>query len=139
MPRAAAAAACLLAACVSLSGCGQGTDDVIVGRFSPDEPVSLTNLTVADGRYLVTYALEVYIDAPLRKVDLTCGVVDTTGRIAQLPGLVRTVSSGQWLNLFAEDVFELPDLTMGIRCYPNDEVSLQVVVRRVELAASPIS
>jgi len=126
---------------VVLCGCAPASthDRIIVGRFSPDSPVSFTNLTVTDGRYLVTYALDVFIDASLRKVDLVCGVVDTTGRIAQLPELVETVHSGEWLRLFGEDVYELPDLTMGVRCYPVDDVSLQVVVRDVQLVASPIS
>jgi hypothetical protein len=137
--RAAAARVALaaVAAAALLAACGPTGDVIVSGRFSPEVPVSLQNLTVPDGRYVVSYALEVFVASRSGTVELLCGVEDTTGRLADLPGLVQTVTSGRWVSIDGSDTFELPDLTMGVRCYPDRDVSLQVVVRRVELSAEP--
>lgn len=121
---------------VVVAGCTASSDTIVAGTFGPDEPVALSNLTVQDGRYLVSYELDLYIASQGGQVSLVCGVVDTTGRVAQLPGFVESVTSGVWHHLSASDTLELPDLTLGVRCYPDRQVTLQVVVRDVQLAAT---
>ena len=128
----------LAIATLLLAGCSAGGDTVVSGTFGPDKPITLKNLTVQDGRYLVSYALDVFVTSPAGEITLTCSVVDTTGRLAELPGLAQTAASGGWQEISAKDVFELPDLTMGIRCYPDREVSMQVVVRDARLGATRI-
>lgn len=125
----------LACAALLLVGCAASRDTVVSGKFGPDNPVSLQNLTVQDGRYVVAYSLEVLFTSSAGDAILTCGVVDLTGRIAELPGLSRDVTSAKWQSVSAQADLELPDLTMGVRCYPDREVTLQVVVRDVILTA----
>lgn len=141
-PSALIPAACIAVACIlvasALVGCTQTDDDIVGGRFSPDDPVSLTNLTVTDGRYLVAYSLDVFISSQTGRVELACSVIDTSGRLAELPGLVRTIETGSWQRVEAQDTFELPDLTLGVRCYPDRDATLTVVVRDVQLTAQNV-
>ncbi len=121
-----------------LTACAPAADRTVAGHFSPERPVSLTNLTLTDGRYRVSYSLTIYAaDRGVPRTRLTCTIVDVSGRLSDLPGLVRAVPTNQWVTVTATDVFELPDLTMGIRCYPDREADLTVVVRDVVLAADP--
>jgi hypothetical protein len=134
-------AALLLVVCLTACAPTPDTtpaDATIAGRFTPEHPVALTNLTLADGRYQVSYSLSIYAaDRGVPRTRLTCSVVDVSGRLSDLPGLVTGVPTNQWVTVSATDVFELPDLTMGIRCYPDREANLTVVVRDVVLGAQP--
>jgi hypothetical protein len=126
-----------LTACAPISD-ATGADTTIAGRFTPERPVALTNLTLADGRYRVSYSLTIYAaDRGVPRTRLSCSVIDVSGRLSDLPGLLTGVPTNQWVTVSATDVFELPDLTMGIRCYPDREADLTVVVRDVVLAAEP--
>lgn len=133
--RTRAAGTALLPVALLLAACTTTNDTIVSGRFTVDEPVSLSNLTVADGLYEVSYSLEVFVSSQSGPVELTCTIADTTGRLTQLPGLERTVSVGSWQLVGATDAFELPDLTMGIRCFPDRDASLQVIVRDAQLDA----
>ena len=115
---------------------GTTADQVFAGTFSRDRPVGVTNLTVVDGRYVVAYSMRVYVVSASDSVSLTCSVVDTSGRIAQLPGLARDVPAGRWVFVEASDVFELPDVTLGVRCAPERETVLEVLVRDARLHAT---
>ena len=134
-------AALLLVLC--LSACAPTVDrptadTTVAGHFTPGHPVALTNLTLPDGRYRVSYSLSIYVaDRGVPGTLLTCGVVDVSGRLSDLPGLVTDVPTNQWVMVSATDVFERPDLTMGLRCYPDRDANLTVVVRDVVLTAEP--
>lgn len=137
MKRAALLLALCLTACAPISD-ATVADTTIAGRFTPERPVALTNLTLADGRYRVSYSLTIYAaDRGVPRTRLACSVVDVSGRLSDLPGLVTGVPTNKWVTVAATDVFELPDLTMGIRCYPDRDADLTVVVRDVVLAAEP--
>ena len=126
-----------LTACAPISD-ATVADTTFAGRFTPERPVALTNLTLAEGRYRVSYSLTIYAaDRGVPRTRLACSVVDVSGRLSDLPGLVTGVPTNKWVTVAATDVFELPDLTMGIRCYPDQDADLTVVVRDVVLAAEP--
>ncbi|CAN5529246.1 hypothetical protein BH10ACT7_BH10ACT7_04810 [soil metagenome] len=117
---------------------GVTSDHIFAGHFGPDRPVSLMNKTVVDGRYLVRYSMSVYVVAGSADIALSCSLVDTSGRIANLPGLARSIPVGQWTFVEAQDVFELPDATLGIRCAPEQPTVLEVLVRNARIEATKI-
>ena len=122
-----------------LSSCAPTGDTTFAGRFSSVEPVALTNLTLSDGRYRISYSMRIYIaDQSVPRADVVCAVTDVSGRLSELPGLVRLVPTNQWILVAATDVFELPDLTIGIRCSPDRPADLTVSVRDLMLTAEPV-
>lgn len=122
-----------------LSACAPTGDTTYAGRFSSVEPVALTNLTLSDGRYRISYSMRIYIaDQSVPRVNVLCGVTDVSGRLSELPGLARLVPTNQWILVAATDAFELPDLTIGIRCSPDRPADLTVIVRQLMLTAEPV-
>jgi hypothetical protein len=71
-------------------------------------------------------------------VTLTCHVVDTSGRIGGFTDLSRTIVAGGWTRITAEQSYDLPDLTLGIRCSPDTPELLTVEFRDVLLDVSQI-
>lgn len=128
-----AAVAVVAALVLALTGCGASTDRFLSGWFGPERPVALVNRTIGDGEYRVAYALQVLVVPQGEPVVVTCTVVDTSGRIGFFDGLERTVESGRWVTIEAEGDFDLPDLTLGLRCAPDRSGLLDVIVRRVSL------
>ena len=107
------------------------------GRFSATAPIAVSNLTVADGEYRVHYGMRILVQPQAgRAIGLRCGVVDTSGRIEFFDALAREVPAGRWVTIDAEGVFELPELTLGIRCVPDRPAPLVVVVRDARLEAT---
>ncbi len=115
---------------------GTTADQVFAGRFSAQNPVTIANLSVADGRYIVAYSMRVYVVAASDSASVTCDVVDTTGVFEDLPGLERTVPAGRWTFIAAQDAFALREMTLGLRCYPEQEAVLEVLVRDARLQAT---
>lgn len=117
---------------------GVTSDQVFAGHFAPDQPVSLMNKTIVDGRYLVRYSMSVYVVAASADKSLNCSIVDTSRRIANLPGMSRSIPVGAWTFVEAQDVFELPDATLGIRCAPEQPTVLEVLIRNARIEATRI-
>lgn len=137
-PRARAIAATVAALGLVLTGCSASADRFISGWFGPDRPVALVNRSLSFGDYRISYEIELLVAPQGPPVEVTCGVVDTTGRIAFFETLDRTVESGRWVTIEAEGDFDLPDLTLGLRCAPDGTGLLDVIVRRVSLDVEPI-
>lgn len=136
------ALACALVAVLvaGLTGCVPGpAQTVFSGNFSPDEPIRLTNKTITGGKYLVGYSLDVLVSSNDQPVNFICSMVDTSGQFSVLEGMARSVTAGKWISLDVENVFELSDLTLGIRCAPVPGAALTVVFRDVKLSAKKIS
>ncbi|MFM9877695.1 MAG: hypothetical protein ACKVOG_07585 [Rhodoglobus sp.] len=121
-----------------LAGCTPTDTTTISGRFSPDRPVSLANLTVVDGRYRVSYTMAIFVMAQGAPVAVTCDVLDVSGRLAALSSLDRTITANHWVRLTEMTVVELPDATLGVRCFPDRTRDLTVVVRDLKLVAEPV-
>ena len=139
MPRSTRSAVLACALLVALTGCGAGpVDTVFSGRFSADSPIRLLNHTLTTGRYQVAYSLQVLFTPERNAVTLTCTVVDTSGSISLLEGMSQTIIEGGWTRVAASGEFELPDLTLGIRCAPGSPELMTVVIRDVTLTAKKI-
>ena len=129
--RSALLACTLLLALTSCAPASTGT--VFSGRFSPDSPIRLTNQTIIGGRYLVGFSMEVLFSPAKDAVTLTCRVVDTSGQIAGFNDLASTVIAGGWTRIEVEQEYDLPDLTLGIRCAPGSRQLLTAEFRDVQL------
>ncbi|MDP3208354.1 MAG: hypothetical protein Q8M65_04320 [Rhodoglobus sp.] len=81
--------------------------------------------------------MSIFVDTQGAPVRVSCGITDVSGRLSNFPGLQQAVPSGRWTHVAATDVFELPDLTIGVRCYPSRDAWLIVIVRDLSLAAEP--
>lgn len=137
-PSRRAIAAAVAALGLVLTGCSASPDRFISGWFGPDRPVALVNRSLSFGDYRIGYTIELLVAPQGPPVEVTCGVVDTTGRIAFFDSLDRTVESGRWVTIEAEGDFDLPDLTLGLRCAPDGTGLLDVIVRRVSLDVEPL-
>lgn len=133
------AAALLLAA--SLAACSSpapvGTER-IAGLYGPLDPIVLVNLTLPDGRYLVSADFALYILTRGRPVDFTCAIVDTTGQFGIIAGSAVAVRSGRWFELTLGTEVELPDTTLGLRCFPQRTAYVDVLVENAQLGAEQI-
>jgi hypothetical protein len=69
---------------------------------------------------------------------LECGLVDTTARLEFFRGSGTTATIGVWTLLEFEADYDLPELTLGIRCSPSTDGALAVVFRNPELHAVPL-
>jgi len=138
MPRFTPSAIFACAAVLALTGCvGGPPQTVYTGRFSADSPIRLTNRTLTGGAYTVGYSMEVLLSAAGEPVTLACSVIDTSGVITGLNGMSRPVVSGQWVRIDVQNTYELPDITLGIRCVPSSTAPLTAVFRDVTLTATP--
>jgi hypothetical protein len=139
MPRfTRSSATLLLAATLALTGCAPAASTVYSGRYSPDIPIVLLNRTIEDGRWQLGYSMTVFLVPRSGVTSIRCGVVDTSGRLSQLPGMIRVVEPGRWTTIAAEDAFDLPSLTLGVRCFPERSALVQVVVRDLSLSTEPL-
>lgn len=129
----AALAALTLAATGMLAGCAPSDERVVQGRYGPDAPIAVLNRTIGDGRYTIGYSLWIYVAPRESPVSVSCTVVDGSGRVAFFADLERTAEPGRWTKLAAEGTFDLPEVTLGIRCAPATVATLEVVLRDVRL------
>jgi hypothetical protein len=116
-----------------LAGCAPSDERVVQGRYGPDEPIAVLNRTIGDGRYSIGYSLWIYVAPREQPVSVSCTVVDASGRVAFFADLARVAESGRWTKLTAEGTFDLPEVTLGIRCAPAQDSTLEVVLRDVRL------
>ena len=111
---------------------------LLVGRYLEDQQIALTNLTVPDGSYAVTYGAEVQFFARGSAAVLQCGLVDASGRIGYLDDTVFPVpGNGVWTRIGDSAVYDVPEITLGIRCSPSAAGSFAIGYRGVSLEATP--
>lgn len=110
-----------------------------VGVFAPDSGIAVANLTVRPGQYTVRYDFEARLDTAYQRLDLRCGVVDANGTRSFLIDDPRPVRSGSgWGAYLVESTFSLPDITLGIRCFPTSTGFSSVSFRDVTLSVTTI-
>jgi hypothetical protein len=64
-------------------------------------------------------------------------MVDTSGRLDFFEASRTNATSGVWTKLQFEARYDLPDLTLGIRCSPDRSGAMTVVFRNAELHSEP--
>jgi len=110
---------------------------LLVGRYQQGEQIALTNLTVPDGSYAVAYSAEVQFFAHGRDTVLECGLVDASGRIGYLDDTVFAVpGTGAWTRIGDTAVYDVPEITLGIRCRPTADGSFGIGYRGLSLTAT---
>jgi len=110
-----------------------------VGVLEPSSGIAVANLTVRPGQYTVRYGFEVRLDAAYQPFDLRCGVVDTNGIQTFLIDDPRPVLAGSgWESHSAWATFSLPDITLGVRCFPTATGFGQASFRDVTLSVTTI-
>ena len=110
-----------------------------VGVFEPDAGIAVANLTVRPGQYTVRYDFEARLDTAYQPVELRCGVVDANGIRSFLIDDPRPVLPGSgWGSYLVESTFSLPDITLGIRCFPTSTGFGSVSFRDVSLSVTTI-
>jgi hypothetical protein len=111
---------------------------LLVGRYQDGQQIALTNLTVPDGSYAVAYGAEVQFFARGSRAVLQCGLVDASGRIGYLDDAVFPVpGTGAWTRIGDTAVYDVPEITLGIRCSPSEAGSFAIGYRGVSLKAMP--
>lgn len=99
------------------------------GVYDSDTDFRVANLTIGGGHVRVGYSVDVLYLPQGPASTMRCGLVDTSGRLDFFEGSRTTAASGQWMTLAYESAYELPELTLGIRCSPNSSGALSVVFR----------
>lgn len=110
---------------------------LVTGFHEAGEKFDLGGRTIDRGRYTAGYSLEVRVLSPMPDLLVECMLVDLSGQITgfdQPEMLAR--ANGEWVELSYEDVLELPDATLSIRCSPTRSGELSASFRNVELIAS---
>ena len=107
--------------------------------LEPESAIAVANLTVRPGQYVVRYAFEARLDSAWQPVELRCGVVDGNGTKAFLFDDPEPVRPGQgWVTYRAETTFSLPDITLGLRCFPSATGFSSASFRNVSLSVTTI-
>jgi len=111
---------------------------LLVGYYLPTQQIALSNLTVVEGTYLVEYRAEVQFFASNPTTVLQCGLVDASGRIGYLDDRVFPVpANGAWTRIGDSATYDVPEITLGIRCSATAPGSFGIGYRTVELTAEP--
>jgi len=107
---------------------------LVSGFHEAGEKFDLGGRTVDGGRYTAGYSLEAKLLSPMTDVTLDCMLVDLSGRLTNLrqPSMVVR-ADGEWTTLGFEDVFELPEVTLSIRCTPSASGEISASFRDVRI------
>lgn len=117
------------------------TSKVFAGTYTSDTDLRVTNLTIGGGHVRVRYAFDVLFEP--RSPDagtgvLRCGLVDTSGRLDFFESSRRNALSGAWTHVVYESNYDLPELTLGIRCSPSIDGVMSIAFRNIILTATPL-
>jgi hypothetical protein len=119
-------------------GPGDGSS-LLVGHYRPTDKITLQNRTVADGVYRVSYGAQVRFFSSVPGAELSCGLVDASGRIGYLDDATFPVAAGgAWTRIGDTATYDVPEITLGIRCSPTVSGSVGIAYRDVTLTAVPV-
>jgi hypothetical protein len=101
------------------------------------ESLTLANMTVAPGQYVVGFTFEYLLRPGAPSTGLSCGVADSNGSAGMLFRSTELLSaSNGWQRLTFVTPAGLPDMTLALRCSPVDSFTGIVSFRDVEFAAT---
>lgn len=135
MPRFTRSVAALLLA-APLAACSTATPTPVeryAGSYGPGDPIILDNLTLAGGRYVIGVELELFVAGP--PVRVSCSIIDATGQLGPLFGTGFTAGAGDWFSISSTSTYELPETTLGLRCFPDRAAVVDVLVRVADISA----
>ena len=87
------------------------------GILGPRTRITVANLTVRPGQYIVSYSFEARLQASGEPEALVCGVIDSNGRPRFLIQDEDPIYAGSgWERRSFAASFSLPSMTLGLRC-----------------------
>lgn len=105
------------------------------GYYTPETQLRVANLTTPAGRLTLGYRVDVLLAPGSTATVVVCRLVDTSGRLQQFVGSETRASVGSWQQLAFEASFDVPELTLAIRCSPDRAGVSTIVFRDAELVA----
>jgi len=109
---------------------------LISGFHSAGEKFDLGGRTVDRGRYVIGYSLEVKMISAMQYATMDCMIVDLSGALTSIDQPLQVASAnGIWTRLSFTDTYELPEVTLSIRCTPNMTGDLSASFRNVSITA----
>ena len=123
---------------LALTGCAPTTATFGAGYYETTDSVVIRNLTIDDGSYVVGYTLEMRVVSPVLDAGLSCQLDEVSGRLAafqETPSMV--MANGEWQKLEYFGRFDVPNITVSIRCRPLVVGQYSITARNVDLYATP--
>ena len=120
---------------------GTSTGKVFAGTYTSDTDLRVTNLTIGGGHLKVRYAFDVLFEPKGPDADtgvLRCGLVDTSGRLDFFESSRRNALTGSWTHVEYEANYDLPELTLGIRCSPSIDGVMSIAFRNIILTVTQL-
>ncbi len=114
-------------------------DQVFSGLYVSDTDIQVTNLTIDGGRVDAGYSVDVLLMPREHDAGIRCRLVDTTGRLEFFDASSMVVKPGRWASLTFEAAYELPELTLGLRCASQTSGPLTVLFRNAQIYAESAS
>ncbi|CAN5323723.1 hypothetical protein BH11ACT5_BH11ACT5_13450 [soil metagenome] len=117
------------------------TGKVFAGTYTSDTDLRVTNLTIGGGHVTVRYAFDVLFEpkGPDAATGvLRCGLVDTSGRLDFFESSRNNAPADSWTHIEYEANFDLPELTLGIRCSPSIDGAMSIAFRNVILTVTQL-
>jgi hypothetical protein len=105
-----------------------GSSQYYNGYYEAGDPLNLNYATIAEGRYALGYSMTVVADSPAPDALLVCSFVDPNGRIDYLANNYMVFpADGTPQQIDLNQPFDLPSLTIALRCSPtlSGELSVQ--------------
>ena len=123
----------------SKASADRGDDLYVAGYYSVDESITLAYRTVTYGEYDLGYSMEVRLTTSDASTVLECGWVDPNFVIGYLDSSPREVVAalGTATPLAFTGFFQLPNVTIALRCSPSQTGELSAQFSNVELAITP--
>jgi len=111
-----------------------------VGVYGPASGIIVANLTVRPGRYYIWYGFEANVRGSYQSAGVRCGIADANGRTGSfLVEDADLIELGHgWQRRSFGETFSLPDITLGLRCYPERSGLVLASFRNVTLFAAQI-
>lgn len=132
------AAVIAVAALARFSFAGSTDQKIFAGTYTSDTDLRVANLTIVGGHVRVAYALDVLYEPDAARGTLRCGLVDTSGQLDFFAGSSTTAPAGAWTHLEFASNYDLPDITLGVRCSPSGNGVASVTFRDIGLTAEPL-
>jgi hypothetical protein len=104
-----------------------GSSQYYNGYYEAGDSLNLNYATIPDGRYALGYSMTVVADSPTPDALLVCSFVDPNGRIGYLADNYTVFpADGTPQQLDLNQPYELPSITIALRCSPTTSGELSV-------------
>lgn len=111
---------------------------IFAGTYTSDTDLRVANLTIVGGHVHVGYALDVLYEPSVPTSTLRCGLVDTSGQLDFFAGSSTVAPAGGWTHLEFASNYDLPDITLGLRCSPSADGAASVTFRDIGITVETL-